>query len=137
METKKQLMEFKFNYFMIAVSLFVIEIIIALFIKDNFIRPYVGDVLVVILIYCVVKSFINTPIFATAIAVLLFSFVVETLQYFHFIKLIGLEKSTIASVVIGTDFAWEDLLAYIIGIAIVLVYEQNKKNRLKTSDSGL
>ena len=33
-------------------GLFVVETLIALFVRDAFIRPYMGDVLVVILIYC-------------------------------------------------------------------------------------
>jgi hypothetical protein len=75
METSKQLFVFKPLYFIVAVILFGIEVLIALYIKDNFIRPYVGDVLVVILLYCLIKSFINTTVLTTAIGVLLFSFV--------------------------------------------------------------
>ena len=37
-------------YFRLTVILFLIEVAIALFIKDRFIRPYLGDVLVVMLI---------------------------------------------------------------------------------------
>ena len=37
------------------IIVFIIEAIIAVFIHDNFIRPYFGDVLVVVLIYCFIK----------------------------------------------------------------------------------
>jgi hypothetical protein len=131
METSKQLFVFKPLYFIVAVILFGIEVLIALYIKDNFIRPYVGDVLVVILLYCLIKSFINTTVLTTAIGVLLFSFVVETLQYFNFVKLIGLEKSTLANIVMGNYFAWADMFAYILGILIVLISEQIIISRLK------
>lgn len=76
-----------------------------------------------ILIYCFVKSFINTPVKATALAVLLFSYLIETLQYFHLVDLLGLEKSKTARIVIGTSFAWTDLLAYTLGILLVLIIE--------------
>ena len=33
------------------IGLFIVETLIALFVRDAFIRPYMGDVLVVILIY--------------------------------------------------------------------------------------
>ncbi|RZK56333.1 MAG: DUF2809 domain-containing protein, partial [Pedobacter sp.] len=109
--------------FLIAIAIFIIEVVIALYIKDNFIRPYVGDVLVVILIYYFVKAFIKAPVLPMAIGVLIFSYLVETLQYFQFVKLIGLADNKLANVVIGNYFAWEDIVAYTIGITIVLFIE--------------
>ncbi|MBP6385715.1 MAG: DUF2809 domain-containing protein [Pseudarcicella sp.] len=121
----------KFNklYFYLAVFLFAIEIIIAKFAHDRFIRPYVGDVLVVILIYCIIKSFLNTPILGTALSVLAFSFVVEGLQYLKILNILGLQHSKFATLIIGTTFAWNDIIAYIIGIIIVVLFE--KKLRFK------
>ncbi len=113
------------KYFILTILLLSIEICIALFVHDNFIRPYIGDVLVVILIYCFIKSFINLPPNITAIAVLLFSFIVETLQYFKVVNLLGLQNSKVASIIIGTSFAWQDIIAYIVGIAIVILAEKS------------
>ncbi|WP_419801993.1 DUF2809 domain-containing protein [Mucilaginibacter sp.] len=116
---------FRFNktYFLFTILLFLTEVFIAVYLHDEIIRPYGGDFLVVILIYCFVKSFFNTPVKATALAVLLFSYLIETLQYFHLVDLLGLEKHTIARIVIGTSFAWTDLLAYTLGILLVLIVE--------------
>ncbi|MEM0980026.1 MAG: DUF2809 domain-containing protein, partial [Cyanobacteria bacterium P01_H01_bin.58] len=61
--------------------------------NDAFIRPYVGDVLVVILIYAIVRAFFKAAILPTAIGVLLFAFVVEILQYFKIVEILGLESS--------------------------------------------
>ena len=58
------------TYLTLAVFIFVIEVLIALYVHDNFIRPYVGDVLVVILMYCFVKSFLDVPALALAGGVL-------------------------------------------------------------------
>lgn len=44
------------------IGLFIVETLIALFLRDAFIRPYMGDVLVVILIYCFVRIFITEPL---------------------------------------------------------------------------
>lgn len=112
------------GYFLATVILFITEVLIALFVNDNFIRPYIGDVLVVILIYCAIQSFFDTPVVATAIAVLIFSFVVETLQYFRIIAILGWQDNKLARVVIGTSFAWEDLVAYTAGIALVILVEK-------------
>jgi hypothetical protein len=115
---------FNKNYFGIAILIFTIEILIALFVRDNFIRPYIGDVLVVILIYCSIKSFYNPPVFTLAICVLAFAFTVEFLQYYNIVKKLGFQKSKIATTVIGTSFEWFDILAYMAGITIILMTEK-------------
>lgn len=118
------MLTFNKNYFAIAMIIFSVEVLIALYIKDSFIRPYVGDVLVVILLYCFVRSFLRLPVQMLAAGVLLFAFVVEFLQYFNTIEKLGLKESEIARIVMGTSFAWLDLLAYVIGICIVLYVEK-------------
>jgi heme/copper-type cytochrome/quinol oxidase subunit 2 len=88
------------------------------------VRPYVGDVLVVILIYCSVKLFFNWAVIPVAISVLLFAFAIEIFQYYNGITKLGLENSNLARTVIGTSFAWLDFLTYMIGIGIVLMVEK-------------
>ena len=118
------MLTFNKNYFLLTVLLFITEVLIALYVHDNVVRPYIGDVLVVMLIYCFVKSFFNWPVFNTALLVLGFSFLIETLQYFNIVKILGLEHSSIARTVIGTSFAWIDLVAYTVGFVLVLIIEK-------------
>ncbi|ADY50978.1 hypothetical protein Pedsa_0396 [Pseudopedobacter saltans DSM 12145] len=113
----------------IAILLFLIEVFIALFINDNIIRPYIGDVLVVILLYYMAKSFFDFPPVKTAIAVLLFAYCIETLQYFNIVRLLGLSHSKIANIIIGTHFSWIDILAYTVGTAIILTVENFKRTK--------
>ena len=120
------MLKFQLKYFIPATILFLIEVFIALFIHDNFIRPFFGDVLVVILIYCFIKSFINSPVIITAIAVLLFAYLIEVLQYFNIVKILGLQNSNLARIIIGTSFEWTDLLAYTLGIGVVILLDRNK-----------
>ena len=129
----------KFNktYFALAVLIFITEVMIALFVHDLFIRPYVGDVLVVILIYCFVKSFLDLPVLPTALAVLEFSFVIETLQFFEIVNRLGLQDSKFANTVIGNSFAWIDMLAYIIGIILILCFEIIRKKKAGSTNSSL
>ena len=117
---------FKFNqnYFIAFVLLFIIEVLIAIYIHDKFIRPYFGDVLVVILIYCFLMSFLNILKFKTALFVLAFSFSVEFGQYFNLVSLLGLQKSKLATIVIGNSFAFKDLVCYVFGIVFVLLSEK-------------
>jgi hypothetical protein len=63
----------------------------------------------------------------TAIAVLLFSYLIEVLQYFNIIKMLGLQNSNLARVVIGTSFEWTDLIAYTLGIGLVILLGKNKQ----------
>lgn len=118
------ILTFNKSYFGFTILIFIIEVLIALFVNDKFIRPYLGDVFVVILIYCFLKSFINLPILAAAIFVLGFAFTIEFLQFLNIVEKLGFEKSRIARTVIGTSFSWMDLLTYIAGIAIVILIEK-------------
>lgn len=126
----KTLFQFHRKYFFLSILLFATEVFIAVYLHDAVIRPYGRDFLVVILIYCFIKSFLNTQVMVTALAVLLFSYLIETLQYFHLVDILGLEKSKIARTVIGTSFAWTDLLAYSLGILLVLTVEFAIKNAI-------
>src|SRR6187402_2099185 len=118
------MLTFNKHYFIFTIFIFLIEVLIALYVHDNFVRPYLGDVLVVILIYCFIKSFLKLPVLTVAIFVLIFSFTVEFLQFLNIVEKLHLEKSKIARTVIGTSFSWIDLLTYIIGIAIVILIEK-------------
>ncbi len=117
------MIKFNIRYFALAALIFIIEVIIALYVKDRFIRPYGGDVLVVVLMYCFVKSFFDFPVAPLALSVLIFAFVIESLQYIKIMEKLGLEKSALARTVIGTSFAWMDILSYIAGIGMVLLVE--------------
>lgn len=127
------MLTFNKHYFGFAILIFIIEVMIALFVNDNFVRPYLGDILVVILIYCFIKSFLKLPVLNVAVFVLLFSFTIEFLQFLNIVEKLHLEKSKIARTVIGTSFSWIDLLTYIIGISIVILIEKYwQKKNLKT-----
>jgi hypothetical protein len=118
-----RVLSFNRRYFLPTVILFFTEVLIAMYVNDRFIRPYLGDVLVVMLVYCLVRTFLRLHTVAAAISVLLFAFTVETFQYLHLIAWLGLENSGLARAVLGTSFSWYDIVCYCIGIAIVIVIE--------------
>jgi len=117
------MLRFNRKYFLLASSLFVIELLIALFVHDDFIRPYFGDYLVVILIYCAMRTILQVSPLKAAIGVLLFSYAIEGLQYFRIVDKLGLSGNVIARTVIGYGFEWWDILAYTLGIITVLIFE--------------
>lgn len=110
-------------YFLLFLALLVIEILIAKYVNDSFIRPYLGDVIVVILIYAFVRAVSNLSAKWALIATLLFSILIEFLQAMQIINILGLEKFKLARIVIGTSFSWLDIVCYIAGCCIVLAIE--------------
>jgi hypothetical protein len=114
---------FSRKYFCLTVVLFWIEVYIAVFVNDQFIRPFGGDILVVILIYSFVKTFwkINTNI--ATLSVFMFACAIEGLQYFNFIDKLGWRQYKLLVIILGATFSWEDIFAYAIGSAIILVSE--------------
>ncbi len=119
-------MSFTFNkiYLLLTIIIFFTEVLIALFVKDKFIRPFIGDVLVVILIYCFLRIFLNINHWKIAIGVLLFAFSIEILQYFDYVKLLGLENNRFFSIVMGRTFEWLDFAAYFTGFLLIISAEK-------------
>ncbi|MEO6285752.1 MAG: DUF2809 domain-containing protein [Dyadobacter sp.] len=116
-------LRFNKRYLILALVLFFTEVMIALFVHDSFIRPWGGDFLVVILLYCLLRGTSCTSVQVAAVVVLLFSYLIETLQFFQIVKMLGLETNVAASIVLGTRFSWSDIIAYTLGIVFILLIE--------------
>lgn len=117
------MLKFNSRYFVLAILILIIEISIAIYVHDSFIRPYIGDLLVVIFIYCFLKSFVSLSTSNAALYVLLFSYFVEALQYFRIVQHLGFQRNNLARIIIGTSFDWKDILMYTIGIVTVVIIE--------------
>jgi hypothetical protein len=118
-------MTFRFNprYFLLTLLLLGVEIFIGACMHDAVIRPYGGDVLVVILIYCFIRSFWRLRVLPLALGVLIFSYLEETGQYFHLADRLGFSRPGLMRTVIGWYFTWADMLCYTLGIGAVLAVE--------------
>lgn len=110
-------------YLIAAAVLFGTEVFIALFVHDRFVRPYLGDVLVVLLLYAFVRIFISERIALLPLYIFLFASAVEALQYFELVKVLGLEKNRVLSVVLGSTFDWKDIGCYAVGCLLLGLYE--------------
>ena len=118
-------LRFNRTCFFSALILFVVEVLIALYVHDDFIRPFVGDVIVVWFIYYFIKTFVDIKPLYIAVFTLLFSFVVETAQYFELINILGLQNEKWARIVIGTSFSWWDMLCYFVGFLFLFVFDKD------------
>jgi hypothetical protein len=130
-------MLFKFNkrYYLWAVLLLITEVLIALHLHYSFIRPFGGDVLVVILLYCMLKSVVVVKVNTAAVIVLLTAYTIEALQYFNIVYVLGWGNSSLARTIIGTTFTWSDILAYTTGIIMALLTERINRSFLQCSTS--
>lgn len=117
---------FSKNYFIAFIILFLIEVAIALFFKQGFIRHTFGDFLVVILLYCFFKSFLKGSALPIAVVTLCIVYIIEFLQLMDFLKYLGLEHNKWVNLVFGNSFSVQDLVAYTIGIAVTLYMEKSK-----------
>ncbi|MBQ3513116.1 MAG: DUF2809 domain-containing protein [Lachnospiraceae bacterium] len=99
-------------YALLTVIFLIIEILIALFVHDRFIRPYVGDMLVVVVIYTFLRIWIPNKVKGLPLYVFLFAAGVEVLQYFEIVKILGVEDNTFLRILIGSTFDIKDIVCY-------------------------
>ena len=127
-------MKARLPYIIGFVLLVAVEVCIGVFYFNFFIRAYVGDVIVMWVLYCLVRSFIPKKFnsYAVAVGLLAFSFIVEFLQKAHIADLLGIENKLLR-IIIGTSFAAEDLWCYAVGTVItiieIFIFKQLKKRK--------
>ena len=117
-------LKFSKTYLIATITILVIEIFIAIFVSDRFIRPFIGDTLAVVFVYSFLKIWIRQKKITIVIISLIFAFCIEALQAINFIELIGLSDSTLAKVILGTSFSWKDILAYAAGCVLILIFDK-------------
>lgn len=110
-------------YALTTVMLTAVEVMIALFVHDSFIRPYFGDILVVGVLYMFVRIFIPEKCRLLPLFVFIFAVLVEILQYFQLVQRLGLDGNLFLRVLIGSTFDPKDIVCYAIGCALLCVYE--------------
>jgi hypothetical protein len=99
-------------YAAIFALLLLVEIGIALFVHDNFIRPYIGDVLVTVLLCCLCRVVIPQGVPALPIYVFFFATFVELAQYIDIVKLLGWQNNALISTIVGRSFSFLDIICY-------------------------
>lgn len=120
-------LRFSFTYFLLTLLIFGIEVLIATVLKDWFwVRAYLGDVIVVGLLYTFVLTFFDLNKPKLILGILIFSFGVEFLQYFKIADLLGLQKGSFLYIVVGNSFSWIDIICYAIGCFLLYLIQKFK-----------
>lgn len=121
---------FNYTYFLATVFIFLTEVLIATKLKNIFfVRAYLGDVIVVMLIYTFIKTFFRIEDNKKLIlSILIFSFLIEVAQYFNIAEKLGFRKGSLMYIVIGNSFSWIDILCYFVGCLLLFVFVKFQKN---------
>jgi hypothetical protein len=101
-----------------AVAIFIVECLIAAFVRDAWIRPYGGDVLAVVLVFACLRTFVNLSTRALAGMAFAVGVLVEIFQWAELPVKLGLAQYPSLRIVIGTTFAWGDVGCYALGACI-------------------
>ena len=105
-------------YALLFAALMLTEILIAAFVKGGFVRSYLGDVFITLLICFFVQALFKKRIKFLPLYVFIFSVIVEVCQYFDLVKLLGLENYRLISVWFGRSFSFYDIICYAVGCAL-------------------
>ena len=112
----------RYKYLIIFITILIIELTIAIFLKQGFIRENIGDVLVVPCIYALLK-FIFPKTKHLALYVLILAIIVEFLQLLNITNIIS-NNNKILSIVLGGTFDIKDIICYTVGYILIII---NKK----------
>ena len=127
----------RIKYILIFIVTFIIEVIIAKYVHDKIIRPYIGDVLVVICLYTFAKSIFLDKIKWLSLYVLIFAVIVEILQYFNYAQIL-FGDNKIAKTLLGSSFDVKDILCYVAGYLIIILIEKilHKRKEVKQNENS-
>ncbi|MBX2829544.1 MAG: DUF2809 domain-containing protein [Flavobacteriaceae bacterium] len=111
------------KYGSIFILLLVTEIAIAIFHFHRFIRGFVGDVLVIPLLYALLRTLTKTSMIRALLLTLLIAVLVEIAQGFSLWESLGIQ-SKILQTLLGSTFDPWDLIAYLLGAFVILIFEK-------------
>ena len=111
--------------------LFAVEVCIALFVKDKFIRPYVGDILVIPLLCCLFRIAVPSRPRLLGLYAVILGITAEVMQLCRIDELLGVE-GTVIGIILGSTFDIKDILCYLIGGAIFLAFDQSIRKIVKS-----
>ncbi len=111
---------------LLALSGFVLLLAVEILIgkcAHGFLRAYVGDVLVIPLLYCFVRIFYVRPAVWLPAAVGGVGILAELLQYFELCGLLGIPQGSLLGILLGSSADFADILCYAAGVALIYAAE--------------
>lgn len=105
-------------HLLLAMLVFVMEVFIATRLPHvSWVRAYLGDVLVVVLLYAMIRSLLRINDYLVLWVVFVFACGIEFAQYFRVAERLGYVRGDVMYTVIGNTFSWGDIACYAAGCA--------------------
>ena len=101
-------------FLLVAVVILAIEIYIATFVKGGFVRHYLCDVLVTVMLYAFGRAVFKTAPKILAFEIFAFSLFIEILQYLKVLEILDIHN-LIIRIVFGGTFDVSDIVCYALG----------------------
>ena len=109
-----------------ALAVLLVEVAIALWVHDHWVRPFGGDVLAVVLVYLGLRAVTRWRWPVAVAAALVVAVVVEVGQLLGLAGMLGFGRGSAGEVVLGSGFDPLDFLAYGLGAFIVSTVERRR-----------
>lgn len=92
----------------------------------GFIKLYSGDTLWGLMVFLVTGFILKKEqVYKVALIAALFSIFIETSQLYHSAWIDALRNTLIGGLVLGYGFLWSDIICYILGISLGVVFEKS------------
>jgi hypothetical protein len=115
-----------------AFGLLLVEVAIAAFVHDRFVRPHGGDVLAVMLAYAGFRAIFGLRTLPALAAALGLAVAIELGQLWGLLNALGLSGNRLARIVLGSGFDPFDFAAYAAGALCVALFEMWRTRRSQT-----
>ena len=131
-EKMRHSLRVRLSFLLVAVVILAIEIYIATFVKGGFVRHYLCDVLVTVMLYAFGRAVFKTAPKILAFEIFAFSLFIEILQYFKVLEILDIHN-LIIRIVFGGTFDVSDIVCYALGcllayLADAICFLQKYKN---------
>lgn len=110
-------------YLAVFFVLLAVECAIALWVRDRFVRPYLGDVLVTWCVYAFIRILLPEKPRLLPLYVFFFCLAVELSQLLPLLEWLGLENSGFLRVLLGSVFDPADVACYFTGCLLLGLWE--------------
>lgn len=111
----------RYSYLAVATALLAVEVLIATrWHHLPLVRGSLGDVLVTPLLYFAALALRDFERWRLASWVLSVAFLTELAQRLHLADVLGLARGSLARVLVGDTFQWQDVACYLIGATLAL-----------------
>ncbi|MBU5488076.1 DUF2809 domain-containing protein [Clostridium sp. MSJ-8] len=119
----------RIKYLIIFIIIFMVEVFIGAYSHSGIIRNYVGDILVIPIMYFFIRIIYPKRIRKLPYILFLFAVIVEILQYMKINNILGIEGSSLLGILLGSTGDIKDILCYFIGTIIIIIIDVIENRR--------